>query len=79
MASTGTDDPQAWPPHTLAAVRERELAASLAVLGVTEHHWLGYADGVLSTAARDNAVDRIAGFIDDRPSRRRSSPSDPTG
>ena len=61
----GTDDPQAWPPHTLAAVRERELGASLALLGVTEHHWLGYADGGLPTADRDNAVDRIAGFIDE--------------
>jgi LmbE family N-acetylglucosaminyl deacetylase len=61
----GTDDPQAWPPHTLAAVRERELDASLAVLGVTEQHWLGYADGALATADRDGAVDRIARFIDE--------------
>jgi LmbE family N-acetylglucosaminyl deacetylase len=60
----GTDNPEVWPPHQLAAVRERELGASLAVLGVTEQHWLGYADGGLATADRDDAVDRIAGFID---------------
>jgi LmbE family N-acetylglucosaminyl deacetylase len=29
----------------LAAVRTRELAEALAVLGVTEHHWLGLPDG----------------------------------
>ncbi len=61
----GTDDPDGWPPHRLAAVRERELGTSLAVLGVTEHHWLGYADGALAAADRDAAVDRIAGFIDE--------------
>lgn len=36
----GTDDPVRLPPHRLARLRERELAASLAALGVTEHHWL---------------------------------------
>ena len=60
----GTDDPGTWPPDRLAAVRERELAESLAVLGVLEHHWLDYHDGFLSSAPRGKAVDRLAGFID---------------
>ena len=60
----GTDDPLAWPPERLATVRERELAESLAVLGVHEHHWLDYHDGSLAGAARGKAVDRVAGFID---------------
>ena len=60
----GTDDPGTWPPDRLAAVRERELAESLAVLGVHEHHWLDYHDGFLSSAPRGKAVDRLAGFID---------------
>src|SRR3954449_2116917 len=41
----GTADPERWPPDRLGAERTRELARSLDVLGVTEHHWLGYADG----------------------------------
>ena len=31
----GTPDPAAWPPDRLAAERTRELACSLAILGVT--------------------------------------------
>lgn len=45
---SGTDDPTIWPPHRLARLRERELAASLAAVGVEEHHWLGHADGTLA-------------------------------
>ena len=41
----GTPDPVMWPPERLAAERTGELARSLEILGVTEHHWLGYADG----------------------------------
>jgi len=45
----GTDDPDTWPPERVARVRERELAASLATLGVGEHRWLDYRDGELAT------------------------------
>jgi LmbE family N-acetylglucosaminyl deacetylase len=41
----GTADPRAWPPDRLAAHRAAELAASLSVLGVAEHAYLGYRDG----------------------------------
>jgi LmbE family N-acetylglucosaminyl deacetylase len=41
----GTADPAAWPPDRLAPHRAAELAASLAVLGVAEHAYLGYRDG----------------------------------
>lgn len=44
----GTADPKTWPPHRLAPVRERELSASLAAVGVDEHHWLPYRDGTLA-------------------------------
>lgn len=50
----GTPDPTAWPPHRLAAERTAELARCLEVLGVAEHHWLGYADG--ECAAIDPAI-----------------------
>lgn len=41
----GVTDPVRWPPERLSEIREAELAACLAVLGVTEHHWLGFPDG----------------------------------
>jgi len=37
------DDPR--PVEERKLLRQQELAASLGVLGVTEHRWLGYADG----------------------------------
>jgi LmbE family N-acetylglucosaminyl deacetylase len=43
----GTDDPARWPPARLRVVRERELRASLAEVGVHEHHWLSHDDGEL--------------------------------
>jgi LmbE family N-acetylglucosaminyl deacetylase len=61
----GTDDPRMWPPRRLAALRERELAASLAVLDVREHHWLDYCDGALSQVPADRGVRQVAELIDD--------------
>ncbi|HEY8059436.1 MAG TPA: PIG-L family deacetylase [Acidimicrobiales bacterium] len=52
----GTPDPERWPPARLALLREHELRASLAALGVDEHHWLGHADGTCAGAARADAV-----------------------
>lgn len=41
----GVQDESRWPANELAEIRERELKASFAILGVSEHHWLGYIDG----------------------------------
>jgi LmbE family N-acetylglucosaminyl deacetylase len=43
----GTDDPATWPPDRLGTVRSWEAAASMAVLGVDEHRFLGLPDGAL--------------------------------
>ena len=60
----GTDDPTAWPPTRLGHVRRWEAAAAMAVLGVEEHHFLGYEDGTL--AADDPAgIDRVGRLIDE--------------
>ena len=59
----GTADPLRWPPRRLAAVRERELEASLAALGVKEHHWLGLEDGTCSAASPIAPVATIARLI----------------
>jgi LmbE family N-acetylglucosaminyl deacetylase len=40
----GSSDP-ATDPAALVASRRQEVVAAGAVLGVSEHHWLGYADG----------------------------------
>lgn len=55
----GTPDPARWPPARLAPLREAELAASLAVLGVTEHRQLGYPDGGCARVPAAVAVGRL--------------------
>ncbi|MFC3961065.1 PIG-L family deacetylase [Nocardia jiangsuensis] len=59
----GTDDPEHWPPERLAAVREVELTASLAALGVTEHHQLGLPDGGCARQPFDAVVARLAAIV----------------
>jgi LmbE family N-acetylglucosaminyl deacetylase len=60
----GTTDPVAWPPSRLAAERTVEVARSLEILGVTEHHWLGYADGGCPEVPAADAVERLCGLIE---------------
>jgi LmbE family N-acetylglucosaminyl deacetylase len=59
----GTSDPDVWPPRRLARVREAELRASLAALGVTEHHFLGYVDGTLPDQDLREAISRVADIV----------------
>jgi LmbE family N-acetylglucosaminyl deacetylase len=61
----GTDDPVRNPPERLARLRERELASSLATLGVAEHRWLGpggtpLPDGTLHTVAEEEGARLVA-------------------
>jgi LmbE family N-acetylglucosaminyl deacetylase len=59
----GTDDPEGWPPERLAPLRQAELAASLAVLGVGEHRQLGYPDGGCAGVPAEDAVAGLAALI----------------
>lgn len=67
---TATDGELGGPAQThlgrrrLAATRRRELAASLRVLGVEEHHRLGLADGGCASAPRGPAVERLATLVE---------------
>jgi len=61
----GTQEPEAWPPHRLAVVREQEMAASLAAVDVQEHHWLGHHDGTVHRVPTDHGVRQIADLIDE--------------
>ena len=60
----GTADPIAWPPARLGQVRRWEANAAMAVLGVTEHRFLGYEDGTLADDDPEG-IDRIADLIDE--------------
>jgi LmbE family N-acetylglucosaminyl deacetylase len=59
----GTPDPATWPPHRLAMVRTGELARSLKILGVDEHHWLGYRDGNCLRVSVPDAVGQLCALI----------------
>lgn len=61
----GTDDPARWPPARLSVVREQELRASLAEVGVHEHHWLGHADGELDGVPVSRGAAELVRLIED--------------
>jgi LmbE family N-acetylglucosaminyl deacetylase len=61
----GTPDPVTWPPDRLAAERTGELARCLEILGVTEHHWLGYRDGECPEVDPSEAVARLCELIEE--------------
>jgi len=61
----GTDDPVRWPADRLGRLRERELEAALAVLGVDEHRWLGYTDGTCGQATERLAARAVATVIEE--------------
>ena len=65
LGERGTSDPHRWPPWTLAPVRTHEIRASLAALGVTEHHLLDIPDGACAIQPPDPVVRRLARIIDD--------------
>jgi LmbE family N-acetylglucosaminyl deacetylase len=60
----GTPDPVSWPPDRLARTRTDELARCLEILGVEEHHWLGYEDGGCADVPEAEAVGRLSDLID---------------
>jgi LmbE family N-acetylglucosaminyl deacetylase len=53
------NDPSLATRETLGAVREQELRAACAIMGVDDLMFLGYHDGKLAVASRAEAVGRI--------------------
>lgn len=61
----GTADPDRWPPAELAALRREELRTSLRLVGVREHHWLGFADGTCADVPARDGMATVARVIRD--------------
>lgn len=64
LGERGTADPDTWPPDRLGRVRGHELDASLAALGIVEHHRLGITDGTCAAQPFDALVRHLARVID---------------
>jgi LmbE family N-acetylglucosaminyl deacetylase len=61
----GSWDEERWPTAEMGRVREAELMASLAAIGVTEHHWLDYYDGSCANVPPGEAVAKVRAIIED--------------
>jgi LmbE family N-acetylglucosaminyl deacetylase len=61
----GTSDPEAWPPERLGQVRRWEAAAAMAVLGVSDHRWMGLPDGALADVDSAVGVAAIVALIEE--------------
>src|SRR6266508_2955930 len=59
----GTHDEEQWPHKTLGVTRTKELHQALKILGVAEHHWLGYHDGSCKDIPKPAAVRALAEII----------------
>jgi LmbE family N-acetylglucosaminyl deacetylase len=60
----GVQDASRWPPDKLGQIRAEEMAETLKILGVSEHHWLDYPDGGCQNVPDSRAVPRIRELIE---------------
>jgi LmbE family N-acetylglucosaminyl deacetylase len=60
----GSWDEERWPSATMGDVRAAELETCLAILGVREHHWLGYLDGGCADVPADEGVAKVRAFME---------------
>ena len=61
----GSQDPDRWPPPEMRAIREAELEACLATLGVDEHHWLDYVDGTCASVPAEEGIGAVLAVLHD--------------
>jgi LmbE family N-acetylglucosaminyl deacetylase len=59
----GVTDPVRWPPDQLAEIRHAEMAACLRILGISEHHWLGFPDGGCAVVEVDDGAEAVAALL----------------
>lgn len=55
----GSMDEERWPKATMGAIREAELLRGLAILGVTEHHFLDLPDIDMDTPLPDGGAAKV--------------------
>jgi LmbE family N-acetylglucosaminyl deacetylase len=61
----GSMDEEQWPTATMGRVREQEMMRSLAVLGVTEHHWLDCLDVDMDTALDGSGFAKVRSLMEE--------------
>lgn len=61
----GSWDEDRWPTATMGEVRAKELLESLALLGVTDHHWLGVYDGKCAEVPLEEGVAKVLPFFEE--------------
>jgi LmbE family N-acetylglucosaminyl deacetylase len=61
----GSWDEERWPSATMGEVRAMELEESLALLGVAEHHWLGYIDAACADVPLAEGAAKVRPFIEE--------------
>jgi len=61
----GSWDEERWPSETMGEVRAKELEQSLAVLGVDEHHWLGYIDATCADVPLEEGVAAVLPYLEE--------------
>jgi LmbE family N-acetylglucosaminyl deacetylase len=59
----GSWDEERWPTAIMGRVREAELLASLAILGVTDHRWLDYYDGTCASTDQAEAEAKVEAIM----------------
>lgn len=65
LGEAGSMDEARWPASRMAELRESELRAALAVLGVGELHVLGYRDGACADVPLEDGAASVARLIED--------------
>ena len=53
-----------WPPDQLADIRAEEMEEALDIIGVNDHHWLGYADGGCKQIPVAEAAAKLKQYIE---------------
>ena len=61
----GSFDEERWPSATMGEVREQELLRSFAVLGVTEHEFMGFADIDMDTPLPESGAARVRALVEE--------------
>jgi LmbE family N-acetylglucosaminyl deacetylase len=59
----GSMDEERWPPETMSEVRTAEMERSMAILGVSEHHWLDLPDVDMQTGLPEAGYGRVRELV----------------